>query len=292
MIPWKFNRQILNKAGLIPDEADGNGWLCKVREPANRNSFQFLNYLNQVYRKDIKFEYLTSEVFSKELGIGNEDEHLTSKLDRLVKEKLKGVLQEAFDNGCSDVHFEPYRNHLEIYIRHGGNLKLRHKLPRYMQEPIINTLKVKAKLDTEETQRPQNGEFTHTVNKTLVECRLSILPCLHGQSIVLRMHHQKDGEVYFNDDLMETQFARDVIAGKPGLWLITGPIGNGKTTTYYRLLNKLMKHRILSLEDPIEIPQTRLVQMKLSEEMTFSEFMRSLLRQSINVVGIGEIRTL
>jgi len=293
MIPRKLDHKILNKAGLIPSQTHMDQWLCKVREPVSKNSFQFLNYLNQIHNKGVRFEYLASKVFSGELNSTNkESERLMSKLDQQVKEKLDQVLQEAFENGYSDVHFEPYRNHLEIYIRYGSNLKMRHKLPRPMQERLINMIKVMAKLDTEESQRPQNGKFTHAVNKVHVECRISILPCLHGESIVLRMHHQKDGEVFFGDDLMETQFARDVVDGKPGLWLITGSIGNGKTTTYYRLLNKLIKHRILSLEDPIEIPQPRLVQMRLKEEIVFSELIRNLLRQSINVIGIGEIRTL
>ncbi len=293
MFPHPAERQILNKAGIIPIHINSHQLLCKIRCPFSKNTFQLLNYLSQRCTKSLQLEYVDKKTFLSDLTTFSTANvtFQTPLLTKPISQKLNQIIQEAFETNCSDIHFEPHRNHLEIHTRKQGQLRLAETLPLTLQPPLLNLIKLKAQMDSTEHRHPQNGQFTLLISNAKIECRVSTLPCLHGESIVIRLHNGLKNALHHNDTLLKTQFAQAFQKVTPGLWLVTGPIGHGKTTTYYRLLNQLSNQRVLSLEDPIEISQSRFVQLKLPSNIMSDDFMRNLLRQSINVVGIGEIRT-
>lgn len=287
----QLSKHCLNKAGIIPVHIDRDQMLCKVRQPITPQTVQMVHYLSQFYGKEVLLEYIDNKVFADELKMACFND--VSDVDHSVKpisKQLTQILQESFYQQASDVHFIPNAKGATIYIRRQGRLLRFKSVDQSTQKAFENLIKLKASLNTTDRLHPQNGQFQVFLPNDSMSCRVSTLPCLHGESFVVRLLSEKRTEADYQDGLLRTKFAAAFKGCGLGLWLISGPIGNGKTTSYYRLLKTLDHKRVLSLEDPIELPQPSLVQIKLSNE-TAQQLLRNVLRQAIDVVGIGEIRT-
>lgn len=286
-----FNRLILKKAGIVPKFISGEKLYCKARNHISRPAFYLANTLSQFYKTPLDIDYTTYHNIQEELETMREIPMKVEHIPNNISQKLTYILKTAFEAGCSDIHFVPKQKTLDVFFRRQGFLYPATTLTESVGIACINLIKLKAQLDITKASLPQNGQFIFVSSTHEICCRVATLPCLHGESLVLRLQSDQLNRTYHYETLEMTQFAQDFLRVSPGLYLITGPIGHGKTTTYYHLLNQLKNQRIVSFEDPIEVPQKQMVQLNLDHSLTADDFMRKLLRQSVNVVGIGEIRT-
>lgn len=206
---------------------------------------------------------------------------------------LLQIIHEARGIGSSDIHIEIYEEEARVRIRIDGHLVEKYKLTRDEYPEIVNKVKIKSNLDITEKRLPQDGRLSFPE----FDVRVSILPTLHGEKIVLRILARDASEVDLNKLGFEETEKNDYLEGvkKPnGIVLISGPTGSGKTTTLYATLKILNeeKRNIMTVEDPIEYTLKGINQVQLKESigLTFASALRSFLRQDPDIIMLGEIR--
>ena len=207
------------------------------------------------------------------------------------------LLSDAVKQGASDVHFEPERGFLRVRYRIDGVLRQVRSLHRGYWSAIAVRLKVMCGMNIAETRAPQDGRMTLSVSGRDVDYRVSSLPTVHGENIVLRVLDRRRGLVPLDDLGMSPGALAELgrMMERPeGLILVTGPTGSGKTTTLYSMLAHLDREgvNVMTLEDPVEYPMARIRQTSVNEavKLDFANGVRSLLRQDPDVILVGEIR--
>jgi type IV pilus assembly protein PilB len=219
--------------------------------------------------------------------------------DNKVKKLLNLVLLQAIKDRASDIHFEPFEGEFKMRYRIDGVLYEMHPPPKELSNAITSRVKVMAKLDIAERRMPQDGRVELTVGGGPVDLRVSVLPTMYGESVVMRVLDRSNVQLALDrigmreDDLVT--FRR--LINKPnGIVLVTGPTGSGKTTTLYAALAELndIETKILTAEDPVEYDIDGLCQVQVNNEveLTFAKALRSFLRQDPDVILVGEIRDL
>lgn len=234
-------------------------------------------------------QYLATN-FRKRTNNTNKDLHYTADF-------LEKLLLTAKSIGSSDIHFEPYEHRCRVRYRLDGKLKEQFSIALSEYPVIVNKLKIKAGLDISEKRLPQDGRITIKTNSDEFDIRVSSLPTLHGEKIVLRIL-SKDADHIQLEDLgfteQELKTYRETIKNPNGIVLISGPTGSGKTTTLYATLKLLNddKTNILTIEDPIEYTLEGVNQVQLKENigLDFASTLRTFLRQDPDVIMVGEIR--
>lgn len=210
---------------------------------------------------------------------------------------LFSLIDEANSFDSSDIHIETYEDVCRVRLRIDGKLVEKYLLKKEDYPALINKIKIKANLDIAEKRLPQDGRIFFGTGKEKFDIRVSVLPTLHGEKVVLRLL-SKDAT---NIDLKELGFSEpqldDYLEGikKPhGIILISGPTGSGKTTTLYATLKILNKEttNIITIEDPIEYTLEGINQVQLKESigLTFASALRTFLRQDPDIIMLGEIR--
>ena len=210
---------------------------------------------------------------------------------------LAELMQQSVAWQASDVHLEPFEQSLRVRVRRDGRL---HEIPSplsHLREQIISRLKVQARLDIAEKRLPQDGRIQLTVDDRPVDIRISSMPTLHGEKIVLRLLSGQSQALRLDALGLEAQDAqrlRDAIHRPHGLVLITGPTGSGKTTTLYSCLQHLNTPavNIATVEDPTEMALPGANQVNVNERigLSFEVALRALLRQDPDILMVGEIR--
>jgi type IV pilus assembly protein PilB len=207
------------------------------------------------------------------------------------------VILRAVKEGASDIHFEPTDFALRIRLGYEGVMKKLVSLPKDTAENLANVLKAKAGLNAFEKKKPQEGRFTIILGNVQLDLRISTLPAVTGERIALRIltkasHITKIEELGFSEANLERM--KKLYSRPSGLLLITGPAGSGKTTTAYATVNKLNtpEKNIFTVENPIEFKLDFATQVQPSTDKTFTavDALRSILRQSPNVILVGDIR--
>jgi type IV pilus assembly protein PilB len=216
-----------------------------------------------------------------------------------VKRLVNMVLLEAIRNRASDVHFEPFENEYFMRYRIDGMLYEMLPPPKSIAMAIASRIKVMSNLDIAERRVPQDGRIELIVGGRPVDLRVSVLPTMFGESVVMRVLDRGNVNLDLdkigmrNDDL---QLVRQLIRRPNGIVIVTGPTGSGKTTTLYSALNELNTPdtKILTSEDPVEYDIDGLIQVQINDEigLTFDRCLRSFLRQDPDIVLVGEIRDL
>lgn len=210
---------------------------------------------------------------------------------------INTLVKEAKSLGSSDIHIEIYDEKCRIRFRIDGVLVDRHKLNKSEYPTVINKIKISASCDIAEKRLPQDGRIRLQVNNSKVEIRVSILPTLYGEKIVLRIlgsdaNHLDLEKLGFTND--EKNYFKNAIQKTHGIILISGPTGSGKTTTLYATLKELNKPtlNISTIEDPIEYTLDGVNQVQLKEDigLNYTEALRSFLRQDPDIIMLGEIR--
>ena len=209
------------------------------------------------------------------------------------------IITNALEMRASDIHFEPFENRLIVRYRIDGVLHEVESPPRRLSAAVISRIKIMAMLDIAERRLPQDGRIRLRVQGKEIDLRVSTVPTMHGESVVMRIL-DKGGvaldfkRLGFEDDTLKGFL--DVLMEPHGILLVTGPTGSGKTTTLYTALDRLNKPdvKILTVEDPVEyqMPGINQIQVKPQIDLTFANALRSIVRQDPDVIMIGEIRDL
>ena len=226
----------------------------------------------------------------------------SAQIGEIIKEApiakiVSTILEYAVTSRASDVHIEPLDDRVRVRYRIDGILYDRLTLPKTVQEAVTSRIKILAEMKIDEHRIPQDGRFNFKVDDKEVDLRISVLPTVHGEKIVMRLL-RKSGGIPTLGDLglggtalknLETAMLRP-----HGIIIVCGPTGSGKTTTLYSVLARLNTTRvnIVSLEDPVEyeIPGVNQVQINDAVGLTFSAGLRAFLRQDPNIILVGEIR--
>ncbi len=265
---------------------------------------QFLtDIINQHYEQAVVRERESSEAESLEEFLGEpipseraDDLLETDKSGATVK-LVNDLLLEAIQVGASDVHLQPFSDHVIVRMRVDGVLEDIRKLPRSIQDEVISRLKVAGKMNIAERRLPQDGRATVRVGNRTIDLRLASMPTAFGERIVVRLL-DKSARLYRLTELGMDPFTREkfgrLIHVEHGLVLVTGPTGSGKSTTLYAALQELdtRSRNAVTLEDPIEYQLDGISQTQINTKkgMTFASGLRSVLRQDPDIIMVGEIR--
>jgi general secretion pathway protein E len=224
---------------------------------------------------------------------------LESEDDAPIIRLLNALLTEAIKENSSDIHIEPYENHVSVRFRVDGVMREVLQPQRVLAPLIVSRVKVMARLDIAEKRLPQDGRISLRVAGRAVDVRVSTIPTAHGERVVLRLLDKQAGRLDLEHLGMDapTRDRIDALIRKPhGIILVTGPTGSGKTTTLYAALTKInnAKRNIMTVEDPIEYHLEGVSQTHVNTkvDMSFARGLRAILRQDPDVVMVGEIRDL
>jgi general secretion pathway protein E len=207
------------------------------------------------------------------------------------------IITKAIDLRASDIHFEPFENQFRIRYRVDGVLHDAEAPPKRLQSAIISRVKIMAKMNIAERRLPQDGRIMVKVKGKEIDFRVSTVPTIHGESVVLRILDKTSIVL----DIEKLGFPQDILAdfdqcikNPHGILLVTGPTGSGKTTTLYCALEKINSpdKKIVTVEDPVEyqLRGVNQIQVKPAIGLTFANALRSIVRQDPDVILIGEIR--
>lgn len=207
------------------------------------------------------------------------------------------IITDAVVQGASDIHFDPQDNELRIRFRVDGVLKTERSLPKNMQKMIIARIKIMGNLNITENRLPQDGRIQVQAQMRSIDLRLSSLPTIYGEKIVMRVLDTKNAQISINQlGLSPENHTRFIqMIKKPnGIVLITGPTGSGKSSTLSATLNDMNDDalNIITVEDPVEYQLEGINQIQVREEvgLTFATGLRSILRQDPDIIMVGEIR--
>ncbi len=225
-----------------------------------------------------------------------------SELGQVIREApvakiVETILTFAVKARASDVHIEPQETRTRVRYRIDGILHEKLVLPREVHDSVVSRIKILAQMKIDEKRLPQDGRFSFRVGEEEVDLRISTLPTVHSEKVVMRLL-KKSGKVPTLTELgirgRALQNLEKAIVIPHGIVLITGPTGSGKTTTLYSILNKINTPRvnIMTLEDPVEYEMVGVNQVQINPMagLTFASGLRSFLRQDPNIIMVGEVR--
>ncbi len=207
------------------------------------------------------------------------------------------ILEFAVKSRASDVHIEPMEDKTRVRYRIDGILSEKLILPKTIHDALVSRIKILSDMKIDEKRIPQDGRFSFTVGNEEIDLRVSTLPSVHGEKVVMRLL-KKTGGIPDLPELgwrgPQLKLVEEAIRKPYGIILVTGPTGSGKTTTLYSILNRLNRPtvNIVTLEDPVEyqIPGITQVQINPQAGLTFATGLRSFLRQDPDIILVGEIR--
>lgn len=233
-----------------------------------------------------------------EIGDGVRPEDVSEEDAPIIK-YVHSVIKDALEMRASDIHMEPLEKKFRLRFRIDGRLQEQPDPPKRLQPSIISRTKLMANVSLAEKRVPLDGRINVKVGEKVIDLRVSTLPTVHGESIVMRILDKESLSLglpqlgFFSDD--QTVFEQ-VINMPDGIFLVTGPTGSGKSTTLYSALNVINQpdRKIITVEDPVEyeVAGINQVQVRSDVGMTFSSALRAMLRQAPNIVMVGEIRDL
>ncbi len=210
---------------------------------------------------------------------------------------LQKLISTAKDFGSSDIHMEPYEKSCRVRFRLDGKLKEQYTISNKEYPQLINQIKIQSGLDISQKRLAQDGRITFKSGSEEFDIRVSTMPTLYGEKIVLRLLNRDTQQVQLDDlgfTSQELEQYREAVRKPQGIILISGPTGSGKTTTLYATLKELNKEtsNILTIEDPIEYTLEGVNQVQLREdiEFDFPAALRAFLRQDPDIIMVGEIR--
>jgi len=214
-----------------------------------------------------------------------------------VRKLLNMILLLAIKDRASDIHFEPFEQEFKVRIKADGVLYEMVPPPRHLAMAVITRVKVMANLDIAERRLPQDGRIELLVGGHAIDLRVSVLPTLFGESVVMRVLDRSVVNLDLNavglDAALLEKF-RQVIERPHGVVLVTGPTGSGKTTTLYSVLSELndIRDKLITTEDPVEYQIEGIVQIPVDSSIgvTFASCLRAILRQDPDIILVGEIR--
>jgi type IV pilus assembly protein PilB len=236
-------------------------------------------------RDTTHFEAIDEEIFDSESD------------DSPIVKLLNSLLTKGFSSNASDIHIEPFEKETLVRMRIDGMLIESMKLQKSIHSPLVVRTKILANLDISERRIPQDGHFVVTINGERMNLRVSIVPTVYGEKIVMRFLNSNTPIDHANHfGMTDINFKKmNLMMDNPnGIIYVTGPTGSGKTTTLYMIMEKLAKRNvnILTIEDPVEKNLERINQMQVNNVagLTFESGLRAILRQDPDIIMVGETR--
>ncbi len=214
-----------------------------------------------------------------------------------ISQKFQKIISDLHNYNASDIHFQPFNNETKILYRMEGNLYDYETIETKYYLRLLNYVKYICNLDVSQTNKPQDGSLELKVNKLKVNIRISTIPLIKFESLVIRLIpsdiSKSDNELIWQEEMYQ-QIVQNINL-KPGLTIFTGPTGSGKTTLMYHVLRELANlynKKIITIENPIEVNNDMFVQMQINEQknLTYEIALKSVLRQDPDIIMIGEIR--
>lgn len=316
LIPYALAMQKL----ILPVEKRGEKILIAMSQPEDLQALEevrhllqaplevvycpketLLSAIEQCYQQN---EEEKAEVFSQRESLFQDTPAFSEEYDLLADVHQNPVIRmvntlfiEAISEGASDIHFEPMEEGLQVRYRIDGVLLTRHAPAQEYQVPIITRIKVMAKLDIAEHRLPQDGRIKLRHGGREIDFRVSTLPVIYGERLVLRILDRGNvllglDRLGMSSDILKR--LRKLMQAPEGIFLVTGPTGSGKTTTLYSALSEFQSEEmhIITIEDPVEYKLPGISQMNVNRQISldFSKGLRHILRQDPDVMMIGEIR--
>jgi type IV pilus assembly protein PilB len=281
---------------IIPVEKNTNQLTFKT---ASENSNDLSQELSIVLGKQIVLEKETSANIQKylEKNYRKRTQDRQQSTLQYSEDFLLNIIHEAKEIGSSDIHFEIFEKQARVRLRIDGKLMERYVVSLEEYPKIINRIKIMASLDISEKRLPQDGRINITSETEDFDIRVSSLPTLHGEKLVLRILSKNNVHVSLDNlgfTAQELKTYKTAVQKPNGIVLISGPTGSGKTTTLYATLKLLNKKdtNILTIEDPIEytLEGVNQVQLKQNIGLDFASTLRTFLRQDPDIIMVGEIR--
>jgi type IV pilus assembly protein PilB len=257
-----------------------------------------------MFKKAVEASYDNSPIIT-EVDIEAQEQELS--LDKLIARAEEApvvklvdlIIRQAIDERASDIHIEPFKEKICLRYRIDGRL---YEIPppaKHLHLPIISRIKILSKLDIAEKRLPQDGSFLVRIDERPIDIRVSCIPTIYGEKIVLRLLDRSQVVLDLNRlgfDPKQLELMRKAINSPYGLVFLTGPTGSGKTTTLYAVLNEIKTptKNILTIEDPVEYKLEGINQVQIKPEigLTFATALRSFLRQDPDIMLVGEVRDL
>ncbi len=314
LLPERIARQY---HAVVFDIDENNTKLVAMEDP---DDIQALNFLQKQLGNNIRVYIITESQMQSALNQYVENGQLGSELTKVISGQDEGdeteeadaealtedspiaqtvnlVIEYAINSNASDIHIEPREDYVVVRYRIDGILREVNKLPRKMLGALVSRIKILSNLKIDEHRAPQDGRFKVQLGSGLYALRVSTLPIVDGEKVVMRILNESSKAANFEGlgfwgIAMET--LKHVIVQPHGMVLVTGPTGSGKSTTLFSVLSMLNTPgvNISTVEDPVEyrIPGVNQTQVNPIAGMTFSNGLRALLRQDPNIIMVGEIR--
>ena len=279
--------------GVVPKQEENDVLTFFAKEDIDVNSSS--NDLELILGKKVVLEIVESSIINKALSkyYRNSGKFKHQNEFKLGSDFLENLIWDAKSTNSSDIHFEVFKEIARIRFRIDGKLIERYKVKLEDYSELVNKIKIKSNLNITEKRLPQDGR----INYKDFDIRVSILPTLYGEKIVMRILGKDTSDLSMNMlgmNVKEQEIYLQAVNSSKGIVLISGPTGSGKTTTLYatlKLLNKIYSN-ILTIEDPIEYTLEGVNQVQLKEEigLTFASALKTFLRQDPDIIMLGEIR--
>ncbi|MBI2061750.1 MAG: type IV-A pilus assembly ATPase PilB [Nitrospirae bacterium] len=315
-------RDFAKKNRLMPIKKEGATLTVAMSDPTNialKDELRFLTGLNiqpmvapdHQIQEAIERHYFVSETIRDVIAeVGADEMELVKDVEEIDLTDLRAATQQApvirFVNhiisdavrlGASDIHVEPYEKIFRVRYRIDGVLHEKIQPPIQLKAAIVSRLKIMSNMDIAERRLPQDGRMKMRVQNREIDFRISMIPTVHGEKVVMRLLDKDALQV----DMTKLGFEKEhldvfkkAIAQPWGMVLITGPTGSGKTTTLYSAVQELNKvnRNILTAEDPVEYNFSGINQVQINEDigLTFAACIRAFMRQDPNIILVGEIR--
>lgn len=294
-----FDNNVLKRDLIVPIKKDGIYIEVFSCEESNLEDFE-----SSCIIKKIKIEKKHVEFFLSDLDFRIE---LFKQAQNSINPLYEGennififfsiLIKKAIDLRSSDIHIESMENCMIIRFRIDGTLKLFISLEQNFDKVISSYIKTLSKIDVTNFRTPMDGRFSHIIDDLKYDFRVSTMPTINGESIVIRILDNKT----VKKDIEKLGFSKDILKGfdkigklRQGLVLITGPTGSGKSTTLYSILKKLasLKRKVITVEDPVEYKLEQIQQIEVNNDLglSFQTVLKSILRQDPDIILIGEIR--
>ncbi len=309
--------EIIRRHLVLPISKEGNRLKVIISDPLDLETMDMLRFrLNAEIECALASKTRLRSFIERFVGSSVSIDDAVEQLERDTADETGGRIQEEIDAQsapvirlvtmlvteavnlrASDIHVEPMANRIRVRYRIDGVCRERDNIPKRMQGPVLNRLKIMSGIDLAEKRLPTDGRIRMVVAGEDVDFRVSAIPGYHGESVVLRILRPESARMgvavlgFEQDD--HERFQR-IIKRPHGVFLVTGPTGSGKTTTLYAALNELNRpdRKIITAEDPVEYNFSGINQVQINDsiDLSFARILRAMLRQAPDIILVGEIR--
>jgi type IV pilus assembly protein PilB len=302
-----LDRELVETYRVLPVKKEGAGMIVAIDDPDRMMMLDDLRFRSGMeFRcalttpssfRDAMEEYYGVDAGTPVEAGGADDDVDDEDDDAPIIRLVNKILEDALKQRASDIHVEPFADHLRVRYRIDGYCHIQESPPRHLAPAILSRIKLMAGMDISEKRKAQDGRINIKLLGREIDLRVSALPAYHGESVVCRILDREKGLISLPDlGFASEDYQRflKIIKRPNGLFLVTGPTGSGKTTSLYAALRELNRPdvKIITAEDPVEYNLSGINQCQVRHNigLDFARILRAMLRQAPNIILVGEIR--